>query len=495
MDDANSQPLQLDSFLLSLSERGVELWAEDDHLRYSAPVGTLRRGDIAILREHKAALLGLLSEKHRGISIPLVPRGTSEPIPLTAQQHRFWKVVIAQGNRSFRECVVAMRIQGNLDVSRLGRSIEGLVHRHEALRTRIVVTNGIPMQHVDEGRRYRLDVVDLTLAADPEAETKGRAREFLLEELDLSVDPLFAAQLFRWPSHVSVLVLAFDHLISDAVSMEICSNEIWRFYDSALEDVSAEVLGPTLQFGDYAMWQHRSYDQWLRFSGDYWRSHLRDAPQIRIPHDPPAGVEHDATIATCYFLLGGAGSVQLRRIARHEGAPLSVVVLAIYVAAASEWLGQRDLTLISVWSARGRPELEGMVGFIATALYLRISVPEVPDLRGLTQVANRELCTAMEHQDFDRAPGLVPNCHTDLQFNWATGDGNPSLSAEKETSKNDLSVEPFPIERARPIKFSSSFVETTDGVVACLSYGRDQFLESTVHRFGIVLQRYAESLK
>ncbi len=50
------------ALLSDLRQRGVELTAEGDQLRYRAPRGTLRPADLEILREHKFSLLDALRE-------------------------------------------------------------------------------------------------------------------------------------------------------------------------------------------------------------------------------------------------------------------------------------------------------------------------------------------------------------------------------------------------------------------------------------------------
>jgi tubulysin polyketide synthase-like protein len=48
--------------LASLQSRGVILTTKGDKLSFDAPTGCLSGGDLALLREHKAALLDLLTD-------------------------------------------------------------------------------------------------------------------------------------------------------------------------------------------------------------------------------------------------------------------------------------------------------------------------------------------------------------------------------------------------------------------------------------------------
>src|SRR5579862_5714346 len=80
---------------------------------------------------------------------PLLPRSPCNLVPLTFQQEFLWN---ALQKYKFPSCLLtrSVRITGELNLPALRNSLSHIVLRHEALRTRIVVTDGVPQQKIDE---------------------------------------------------------------------------------------------------------------------------------------------------------------------------------------------------------------------------------------------------------------------------------------------------------------------------------------------------------
>src|SRR5207253_5182100 len=66
--------------------------------------------------------------------------------PLSFTQQQFWLLDQAEPNSSHYNVRTAIRIAGPLDVSRLQRTFEAIVGRHEILRTNFVLDHGSPVQ-------------------------------------------------------------------------------------------------------------------------------------------------------------------------------------------------------------------------------------------------------------------------------------------------------------------------------------------------------------
>ncbi len=84
------------ALLSDLRQRGVELTAEGDQLRYRARKGTLRPADLEILREHKLSLLDALREDAgEDLAAAPIAETRSEPGAVLIRSPRYGEVWLA----------------------------------------------------------------------------------------------------------------------------------------------------------------------------------------------------------------------------------------------------------------------------------------------------------------------------------------------------------------------------------------------------------------
>jgi Condensation domain len=437
-------------------------------------------------------------EPSASINIPLEPRPAGCPIPLTAFQHRLWDSISKQDKPlSIRLCAESARVFGPLNVDLLQKSIEVVVLRHESLRTRFVIVDGVPRQHVEPAGDYHLNVVDLAAVSSVkvESEAKRVAQEFIEEHVDLSTGPLFDARLLKLNECEHVLILVVDHMVSDTISWSILSKEIWTSYDQALQ--GRPFFLPTLpvQFADYAVWQQRTHSAWLEKHEAYWRGRLAGArrTQLRCSERFPE-TQDPIGVTMLHFSFGKILTTKLRDVARRERTLLSMVFLTIYVAVMSRWCNQDDLIMQFVSHGRhGHSELENMIGFIANHLHFRVEITKGDTFVDLLKRASGEFYSAYQHQDFDRVPDLIPECATDLYFNWRSTKLKPPPVRHQGEAARSLRIQPFPLKApASSNLFTPLFSDTPAGVGVMLVYRHDLVARSTIERFYHDLRFVAE---
>ena len=179
--------------LLELRNLGARVWLEDDRLRVAAPQGALTNEIRRELKDHRSELLDWL--KRQGSVRPaLVARVGREKLPLSYAQQRLWFLYQMEGAGAAYNIPLALRLEGELDVSALEQALGDVVERHEALRTVFPQEEGVPYQKVLEGEETR---PRLTVETIREAELSGRLAEAAGMGMELERELPLRVWLFR----------------------------------------------------------------------------------------------------------------------------------------------------------------------------------------------------------------------------------------------------------------------------------------------------------
>lgn len=456
------------------------------------------------------------------LDAPIRPRPRGCAIPLTALQVEFWNH-FREGKNSLsrRFCASAVRLLGSLDVDLLQTSIGAVIQRHESLRTRIISVDGILRQHIDPAWAYRLEFIDLVELSSPDAEREVRCQgqEFIDQRVDLALGRLFEAKLWKLSDREHILILALDHIVSDATSYGILNREIWDLYNQGTRGQRFSLPPLPVQFADYAVWQQQTRVAWMRTHGAYWRDRLIGAPRTEFPGDPDQIEGGQPTTATVYIPFGNAFSAKLRELARRKGSPLSLVVMAIYIIVISRWCNQKDLVVAVVSHGRHNcPELAYTIGLIAGFLHLRIERANDDTFHDLLVRVRLELAAAFEHQGSDRVPLIVPDCSTNVQFNWQSAQSTKGLvdhyflpefaatvnheppwamkpSVQHDKAERPLRLQSFPVRTIVSPQFAPNFYDTgPTGIYMLVKYAQNLFSAAAIERLGHHMRSVAQEV-
>lgn len=471
-------------FLFSLHRRGIEVWNDNGKLRFRSPKGRMLPEEINQLRLLKPEIFELLACTELD-ELPLVRRPHGCPVPLTPMQSQFWaNIVRDRGGLSKRTCSVATRVQGSLDIGLLQSCLDAAVYRHESLRTRIVTVDGLQRQHIDAGSKWRLEKIDLTRmsSARVDAEITRFGHELVDENVNVSVDSLFAARLFKLSADEYVLLLAIDHLVTDGVSKTLLNGEIWALYNFGLREQELSLPEVQIHYPDFAVWEQRMRPIWRKRHGAYWENRLAGAQPVQLPRvDDLTEAQHPVG-RIMQISLGEGLSTLLRDLARREGMLLSLVVLALYVIVVSRWCSQRDVLLLMILNGRDRPELESMQGFMANTLYFRAEISHDDTFVDVLQRVALEFSAAYEHQR--TGIEFTGGCTTEMLFNWRSANHSQwSIECQRD-AHNEIRLRPFPFRALRPCTFLPIFAETSTGIEVTVMYRPDVFSPSSIEQFG-----------
>src|ERR1700755_3177910 len=96
----------------------------------------------------------LLSERLRKVA--------ETTIPLSFAQQRLWFLDQLEPNSPLYNVPTVVHMTGALDIEALRYALDGLMSRHDSLRTRFIDAEGNPAQLVDKTLRLTLELHDLS---------------------------------------------------------------------------------------------------------------------------------------------------------------------------------------------------------------------------------------------------------------------------------------------------------------------------------------------
>ncbi|MEE1786025.1 condensation domain-containing protein, partial [Streptomyces sp. SP17BM10] len=334
-----------------------------------------------------ARLAALLQSRTAAPHEPLVAVARGERTPLSYAQQRLWflREWEGAGSASTYAVPMALRLKGALDEGALRAALEDVVGRHESLRTVFPVVDGSPWQHVVPVTGEPL-VPWETADCAPE-DLPGRLARAAGHEFDLAAELPLRAWLFRVAPDEHVFLLVVHHIACDGWSMGPLLRDLTAAYTARRTSGGAPAWSELpVQYGDYALWQHRSLgeqgviDRQLHF----WRDRLAGLPEeLALPTDRPRPAVASLAGGTVDVEVPADVHAGLVALARASGATLFMVLRAGWALLLSRHGAGADIPVGTVVAGRSDEALDELIGFFVNTLVLRTDLSGDPSVREL----------------------------------------------------------------------------------------------------------------
>ncbi|HSU17605.1 non-ribosomal peptide synthetase [Longimicrobium sp.] len=355
---------------------------------------------------------------------PVVPTDRGGAMPLSFAQERTWFLERMEPEAGAYNMPVRIRLRGEIDAQALRCALETVVHRHEALRTRIREENGLATQTVAPPEPLHLPLVE----ADGEAAAMRVLDEEAWRPIDLERGPTLRALLVRivaedervseagadagslshsrtlalsHPVPEHVLALNVHHALADGWSLGIILREASAAYETIARGEEPELPPVSLQYGDFAAWQraHLTPER-IAVEARWWRERLAGAPPLlELPTDRPRPARRAHRGAALTFHLPLDLVARVHALAAEEGATAFMALLAGWQALLGRLSGQEDVVVGTPQAGRARAETEGIVGLFVNMLALRGDLSGDPPFRALLARAREATLGAFAHAE------------------------------------------------------------------------------------------------
>lgn len=321
----------------------------------------------------------------------------SEPAPLSPNQQRLWMLDrIHPDDPSY---IVTIRLEHDepLDHSAFSSAWNMLCDRQDALRSRIMLMQGEPMQVIDPSLPMQPEFIDArSMSVDDlnAAIENDASRGFSLIE-----GPLVRCKVYDEGNRASVHI-TMHHIISDAWSCSILQRDLHALYQNSRDQSPHNLPDLPIRFGDFARWQgslrdRRGYQESLRT----WSDALRDAPVLRLPADHP-GVDSSSSAGhRVEHWMESDAHDQVQRAAQLLGVTPFAYMLGVFKLWLCRLTLEDDVVVGVPVANRDRNETEHLIGFFMETLALRDRIDPESTLGDLIQRVAANALSAFDRRD------------------------------------------------------------------------------------------------
>ncbi|WP_328345470.1 non-ribosomal peptide synthetase [Micromonospora sp. NBC_00421] len=317
--------------------------------------------------------------------------------PMSFEQESIWLNDQMQEDGSRYVESWSYRLRGvRVDTGAVSRALNGIVARHEVLRSRLSFTGGEASQTVmpPDAVEVEVQVQEVTRRGLAEALAAAASRR-----IDLDRPPLLRATLLRLSDDDAILVVAIHHAVVDDWSFRVLSTEFSALYRAAPTGGEVALPAIPLQHGPYARERRRASRSTLDESTEHLRRALRAAPEeSTFPADRPRPERLSCRGDRVEFRVAPEVGAGLRRLARRGRCTPFTVLAAALVVLISRHTGAGDVVIGIPVSRRGDDILDPMIGCLSDVMPLRQEVPSDIAFADLVLRVKEQLWTTIAHR-------------------------------------------------------------------------------------------------
>lgn len=368
-------------------------------------------------------------------------------LPLSPLQRLYHAVSNSGRDVGFDQWV--FHLEGRIEQQDLEQAWQGLIHRHDALRT-VFLDEGVaePYQAVLKSQRFSMDKYDWRgMSQDAqEQELQALLDSDRKRQFNLTKGPLTRVLLIQTAEDKWILVWSHHHLQVDGWSWPLLLKELGQIYDARVQGKQPELARPG-SYRDYIRWlAARDLNRYKSF----WKSYLEKAKNAGKLLDGADAAERairsgNATVRTG-MRFSEPASRAVERFARQQRLTPGIVLQAAWALTLSVSTGSRDVCYGAAFSGRisSIPGMDRTVGSFVNNIPVLLQVEEDKKVSEWLMSIRKHQASLNEYQnvspselnDWLQAGGGHRLFDTLLVFqNYAVGDATKSWGRHIQVTK------------------------------------------------------------
>ncbi|WP_281560971.1 non-ribosomal peptide synthetase [Thalassomonas sp. RHCl1] len=333
-----------------------------------------------------------------------VPGGV---FPLSHAQQRLWFLEQMQPGSNQFNMSKSFIIEGKFSPLTAEQAIREIINRHSALRTVFIADETGAKQEIRQEWQWQLKQADLSALASPEREQtlKQLKAQENNRPFDLTNELLIRVCYFHLAGGTNPhgqLQINIHHIAADGWSVDLLVKEFIQLYQANLADSPAHLPQLSIDYVDFALWQHELPAQAREQKLSYWQELLLDAPACHAlpldyprenhPDQPRKGEVVNRAMTSSWLTQAQA----LLKACDSTLFMLMQTALALHIGRLSY---ETDVILGAPVVGRSQPQTQELIGLFLNTQVYRTEFADNPDLKTLLQRSKAQHLASMAHSD------------------------------------------------------------------------------------------------
>ncbi|MEM9820014.1 MAG: amino acid adenylation domain-containing protein, partial [Bacteroidota bacterium] len=425
------------------------------------------------------------------LSSPQTKQSEERIYPVSLAQKRLWTLLQIEEDPTVYNMFGTFEIEGALKPGLLRKSIEGVIERHEVLRTNFIWKEGAVYQCINEyaPEKVSFKYRDISRVENPLNLSEQIIRGEETYTFDLERSPLVRAGIIRLADQKFIFYIQLHHIIADGYSIDLLLQEVSATYEALSNGNRIPLLPLTTQYKDFAHWQNQQIEnkEWQPHA-NYWKQKLDHLKLAKMPLPTDVGVRPQVKKyrgATAKIWLKPSLANAIFSKAREKGMTPFMILLSGVNALLNRYTNHQDIVLGTSVLGRNEIDFEQQIGFYINLLPLSTKVDNGEGFEALLENVRLMFLEALTHQDYPfdlivkdlvlkRNLGSSPVFEVYISMNDVS---NTAFNLNDFTVRNTYSGKTF-----SKYDLSFNFIEEEQNIGLALEYDTDLFLPTRIER-------------
>lgn len=200
-----------------------------------------------------------------------------EKFELTNSQKSIWLTQQFYENSTINNIAGDLRLDVSCDFQKLEQALNMVIKNNDAYRLRMTITNEGVKQYIEEYKYEQIPVVEVKDVHELEKVEE----EFVKEPFSVIEKNLYNIKLAKLPDNKGVILLNLHHLVSDAWTMILFLNEVYKYYIQLIDEKEAKEFEKNPSYIEFIKDQNEYLnDNSFEKDKEFWENKFNILPDL-----------------------------------------------------------------------------------------------------------------------------------------------------------------------------------------------------------------------